>query len=217
MNHSAKPVYQVACGDCGQIHRYQPVATGQVATCLRCCAVIYRNRPYMLDTSLALAITGLILFMLTNAFPLLGLRAQGMVQELTLWKAVVAFWGQEYYLLSLLMGLNLLVFPLFELCGLLWVMLTIRFRWHPGLATWLFRWMREMRPWGMLEVFMLGMLVAVVKLGDLATLIVGPAFWSFAFLVLAMAASAVNLDPFTIWQQLRQCGCGSANRGQDGD
>lgn len=157
----------------------------------------------MLETALALTLTGLILFALTNAFPLLGLKAQGMVQEITLWKATITFWNQDFQLLSMLLLLNLIVFPLFELLTLLWVMLTIRFDFSTRLARYLYRWMQQLKPWGMLEVFMLGVLVAVVKLGDLAVLVIGPAFWSFAALIVCMAAATAVLDPFVIWNSLK--------------
>lgn len=98
--------------------------------------------------------------------------------------------------------LNIIVFPLLELFSLLVVLLTIRFAWKPRVAIVLYRWMRELKPWGMLEVFMLGILVSVVKLGSMATLIIGPAFWSFVGLVVVMAAATATLDPFTIWQRL---------------
>lgn len=197
---------QIACQECGQLHRYRPVAPGKTATCSRCNAVLYRNRPHMLDAVLALTLAGLILFVLTNLFPLLGLRAQGAEQELHLFGASVAFWDQEYRLVAGLIILNIIVFPLFELLSILVVLLTIRYRWEPQLAIFLFRWMREFKPWGMLEVFMLGVLVAVVKLGDLATLIVGTAFWSFAGLVLTMTAATAMLDPFVVWRELGK-GC----------
>lgn len=197
--------YKFACIHCGQLHYYQTLAEGEEACCSRCFSVLYRQRKTMLDTSLALIFTGLILFVMTNAFPLLGLRAQGITQELTIWKATSAFWEQGYYWLSVLLTLNLIIFPLFELLGLLWVLLTIRLAWPPYGAIQVFRWLSELKPWGMLEVFMLGLLVAIVKLGDIAVLVVGPAFWSFIFLVLTMAASTANLDQFTLWQRLKSC------------
>lgn len=171
--------------------------------CLRCGGTLYQNRPQMLDTALALTLAGLILYALTNAFPLLGLKAQGMIQEITLWKATITFWRQDFQLLSLLLSLNLIVFPLFELFTLLWVLLTIRFNFPTPLARYLYRWMQQLKPWGMLEVFMLGVLVAVVKLGDLAVLVIGPAFWSFAALIICMAAATAVLDPFVIWNSLK--------------
>ncbi|MCB1637606.1 MAG: paraquat-inducible protein A [Thiothrix sp.] len=195
----------VACDECGRLHHYRPLQEGQTAVCQRCGAVLYRQRRNMLEMMLALTLTGLTLYLLTNAFPLLGLRAQGMQQELTLWGACVAFWKQEYYLLSLLMSLNLVIMPLLELCSMLWIALTIRFCWPPALALTLYRWIRVLKPWAMLEVFMLGVLVAVVKLGDLAFLIVGPAFWSFSFLIVVMAAAAAVPDPHTVWTRLEAC------------
>ncbi|WGZ92578.1 MAG: paraquat-inducible protein A [Candidatus Thiothrix putei] len=196
---SAEPI---ACHDCGQLHRYSPLAPGKTANCTRCGAVLYRNRPDMLDSVLALTLAGLVLFVLTNVFPLLGLRAQGAEQELHLLGASLAFWDQGYPLLAGLIILNIIIFPLFELLTVLVVVLTIRYRWRSSTAIFLFRWMSEFKPWGMLEVFMLGVLVAVVKLGDLATLIVGTAFWSFAGLILTMAAATALLDPFSVWRAL---------------
>lgn len=198
-------IEQFACTHCGQLHHYQAIDNGEEACCARCFSVLYRQRKNMQSASLALIFTGLILFIMTNAFPLIGLRAQGITQELTIWKATTAFWAQDYYWLSALLALNLIIFPLFELLGLLWVLLTIRFTWQPYWAIQIFRWLSEVKPWGMLEVFMLGLLVAVVKLGDIAVLVIGPAFWSFIFLVLSMAALSANLDRFTIWRALRAC------------
>lgn len=196
------PIEYVACMGCGLLHRYRPLAPGKTAVCQRCDAVLYRNRPHMLDTVLALTVAGLILFFITNFFPLLALRAQGAEQELHLLGASLAFWEQGYWVVAGLLVLNLGVFPLLELLTLLVITLTIRWRWYPQLAITLFRWMREFKPWGMLEVFMLGVLVSVVKLGDMATLILGAAFWSFAALVMVMAAATALLDPFTVWREL---------------
>ncbi|QQZ27412.1 paraquat-inducible protein A [Thiothrix subterranea] len=197
-------VESIACQECGQLHRYHAIAPGKTANCSRCGAVLYRNRPGMLDSVLALTLAGLTLFVLTNVFPLLGLRAQGAEQELHLLGASLAFWDQGYPVVAGLIVLNIIVFPVFELLTLLMVVLTIRYRWKPSMAIFLFRWMREFKPWGMLEVFMLGVLVAVVKLGDLATLIVGAAFWSFAGLILTMTAATALLDPFSVWRALEK-------------
>lgn len=197
--------YPLACTHCGQPYHYQAIANGEEARCSRCFSVLYRQRKSMLKASLALIITGLILFVITNAFPLIALRAQGITQELTIWRATAAFWEQGYYWLSALLAFNLIIFPLFELLGLLWILLTIRFAWQSQFSIQVFRWLSEVKPWGMLEVFMLGLLVAVVKLGDIAVLVIGPAFWAFIFLVLSMAASSANLDSQTIWQALKPC------------
>ena len=193
---------QIACAECGQLHQFQSVSVGKTACCVRCGAVLYRQRSHMEEISLALTISGLLLYILSNIFPLLGLRAQNVEYELHLLGASLAFWEQDYQIIAILVVLNIIVFPLLELFALLVVLLTIRFAWKPRVAIVLYRWMRELKPWGMLEVFMLGVLVSVVKLGSMATLIIGPAFWSFVGLVVVMAAATATLDPFTIWQRL---------------
>ena len=193
---------QIACTECGKLHQYQSISVGKTACCVRCGAVLYRQRSRMEEISLALTISGLLLYILSNIFPLLGLRAQNVEYELHLLGASLAFWEQDYQIIAVLVVLNIIVFPLLELFSLLVVLLTIRFAWKPRVAIVLYRWMRELKPWGMLEVFMLGILVSVVKLGSMATLIIGPAFWSFVGLVVVMAAATATLDPFTIWQRL---------------
>jgi len=195
----------IACDECGQLHRFRTPSPREVALCSRCSGVLYRYRRNMVPTVLALVLTGLILFFLSNFFPLLGLRAQGMTQEISLLQASLTFWQQDYSILALLILLNIIVLPLFELVSLLWIMLTIRFRWQPTIAIVLFRWIREVKPWGMLEVFMLGTLVAVVKLGDLALLVIGSAFWSFSLLIVVMTTATVILDPFFVWRELEAC------------
>ncbi len=194
----------IACAQCGQLHRYAPIAVGKAAQCVRCNSVLYRNRPHMVETALALTLAGLVLFIPTNFLPLLSLKSQNVEQQIHLVGASLAFWQQEYYALAVLIVINIMLLPLFEMIALLVVMLTVRYHWQSTLAIFLFRWLRELKPWGMLEVFMLGVLVAVVKLGDLATLIIDAAFWSFAGLVVTMAAATATLDPFSIWQQLQQ-------------
>ena len=192
----------IACGECGQLHRYQQIAPYRTANCTRCNGVLYRNRPHMLESTLALSVAGLILFIMANAFPLLSLKAQGIVQELTIWKASMVFWSQDYYVLAVLLLGNLIIFPVFELLTLFWVFLSIRLHRPNRLAIFLFRMLYKTKPWAMLEVFMLGTLVAMVKLGDLATMVIGPSFWAFAFLILSMAAATVVIDPFRVWAAL---------------
>ncbi|WML91868.1 paraquat-inducible protein A [Thiothrix lacustris] len=192
----------IACPECGQLHHYRPIAPGQTAFCTFCGETLYRNRTHMIDAVMALTLAGLILFVMTNLFPLLGLRAQGQEQEMHLFGASMTFWNQEYRILAVLIVLNIIVFPLFELLALLVVTLTIRNHWESSFAIFLYRWMREIKPWGMLEIFMLGVLVAVVKLGDVATLIIGTSLWSFAGLIVTMTAASSILDPFTVWREL---------------
>lgn len=191
-----------ACLHCGQPFRHRALTPGQTAACGRCGATLYRSLPGMIHRALALTLAGLVLFGLANAFPLLALRIKGVQLEITLLDACLTFWRGGYIVLSALLCVTLVLVPLLQLAGLSAVLLSARLGLAGRQAARLYRWVLISRPWGMLEVFLLGLLVALVKLGDLATLVVGPAFWSLCGLIAALAALQVSVDPFTLWQRL---------------
>ena len=60
----------------------------------------------------------------------------------------------------------------------------------------------RLRPWAMAEVFLIGVVVALVKIGGMATVTLGPAFWAMAGLVLLVVYEASSLDEWSIWQLL---------------
>ena len=195
-----------ACLGCGQPYHHRPLEPGDAAACARCGEVLYVHRPGMIGAALALVLTGLVLFGLSNAFPLLGLRVKGAYLEISLLDACLAYWHEGYLALAGLLCLTLMVVPLFELAAMAVVLLSVRLGRGGRPASLLFRWVHTVRAWSMLEVFMLGLLVALVKLGDLATIMVGPAFWSICGLILVLAALKVTVDPFTIWTRLSTAG-----------
>ena len=191
----------LACQDCDLLQQAPPVRPGLRVRCRRCGALLYRQVPNGLERSLALAVTGVILFVLANAFPLLGLRAQGLVLEGTLLSSAGALWQADRPLLAALVLLTTFVFPLLDLAGTLYLLLPLRHGVRPpGLGP-LYRFLRSARPWGMLEVFLLSILVAVVKLGELATVIPGPALYAFVALIFTLAALSASLDPYSVWQR----------------
>ena len=192
----------IACPDCGQLHHYQTLDKGKEAICQRCGTILYHTRDQNQDTVLAITVAALVLYVFSNILPLLGLRFQGNEIEMHLAGASAAFWQQGYPIIAVLIVLNIIIFPLFELSAILIVLLIIRFNWPKNLAIRIYRWMRELKPWGMLEVFMLSLLVAIVKLGDMASPILGGAFWSFIGLIILMAAANSLLDPMWVWQAL---------------
>ncbi len=201
--HATTPSrHLLACPDCDLLQRAAPPRPGQRLRCRRCGAVLYRQVPHAVERGLALVVTGVILFALANAFPLLSLQAQGQVSEGTLLSATAALFAADRPLLAGLVLLTTFVFPLLDLAGHLYLLLPLRHgRRPPGLAP-LLAFLRSARPWGMLEVFLLSILVAVVKLGELATVIPGPALYAFVALIATLAALSATLDPDTVWHPL---------------
>lgn len=194
----------IACSECGVVHQFQSIPTKTHAVCQRCGTILYRNHPHWQTHSRALWLTAVILLIISHSFPLFVMRAQGMTQELTIIRAVTAFWQSDLYLISILLALNLLILPAMELVIVGWILFTLQLKWRAQPALNLFRYLREFKPWGMLEVFMLGTIVAIVKLGDLASLVMGIAFVSLSGLIIVLAALNTAFEPFWVWRTLGQ-------------
>ncbi len=195
-----------ACPDCDLLQKLPQLATGQAAHCPRCNRSLLKPRADSLNRSLAFALTGIILFILANWFPLLSLKALGINQESTLFSASVTLFNEDRPLLAIVVFLTTILFPLLSLTGMVVVLLSVKLdRVSRRYTAPLFRFLMSTDAWGMLEVFMLAILVAVVKLGDLAEIVMGPSMYAFASLVIIMTLMSLSLDPEDVWKRLRNC------------
>lgn len=185
------------------MHRIQPLPKGGVAKCIRCGAVLYRDKPNSLDRTLALTLAALILFITANIYPFLALELEGREQVTLLFTGVHDLYKSGMWELSFLVLLTSIVIPLLHILGMLYVLLPLKFNRIPWKLALIFRIVRELRPWGMMEVYMLGVLVSLVKLSDMATIVPGIALYSFALLILLMAGSLASLDPRIVWNRLK--------------
>lgn len=192
----------IACHACDMLHRREQLSTTSVATCSRCRTVLYRSRKNSLDRTLAMAICGLILFVIANAYPFLTLNIEGKMQETTLISGVVELNNEGKPALALLVLLTAIAFPLVELAGLTYLLLPLRYGRLPLWAGTVFRAVRAMQPWGMTEVFLLGILVSIAKLADMASIIPGIALYAFLILIFVVAAAAAALNPDIIWEKM---------------
>jgi len=193
----------IACHECDMLHRIHTLPKGGVAKCIRCGAVLYRDKPNSLDRTLALTLAALILFVTANIYPFLELRLEGREQETLLFTGVRDLYEFGMWELSFLVLLTSIIIPLIHILGMLYVLLPLRFNHLPWKLALIFRIVQGLRPWGMMEVYMLGVLVSLVKLSDMATIVPGIALYSFALLILLMAGSAASLDPRVVWNRLK--------------
>lgn len=203
---SATATELVACHDCDLLTRIPQPLTRGVAKCPRCGATLLRGRSKSVDHALALVVSGFLLFALANLLPFLSLRSGGQTQETSLISGALAFWHDEDYLLGTLVLLTTFLFPLLDLLGTLHLLLGVHFGYQPWRGAAIYRFLRSAQPWGMMEIFMLGVLVAVVKLGEIATVIPGVALYSFAALILVTATLNFVIEPHSIWKHLEQTG-----------
>lgn len=189
------------CHECDALHEVIELGHGQRAQCGRCGSELYRHVEHSIDKVMVFSLSALMLFILANSFVFLSLKIGDHSQANLLVSATIELMRQGFPELSLLVFFTSLLFPLLVIVGLLYCVVSIRFIPLPAVSR-VFRFTRKLFPWTLVGVFMLGVMVAVVKLMDLATVIPGPGLFFLAGLLLMLVASLASLDERLIWQHV---------------
>jgi paraquat-inducible protein A len=189
----------IVCEGCDAVYRRMPLRVREVSRCPRCGTELDRHPGAQQQRILPLTVAGLIMFGIANLFPIVEIELRGLRSQTTLSGAVVALAGEGMSPVALLVLATTILFPLLQLLILLWLLVPLRRRRRVAGFAWLVRAMQSLRPWGMIEVFLLGVLVALVKLSSMATVLPGPAL--YAFMVLTVLLTAVlAFDPRGFWE-----------------
>jgi paraquat-inducible protein A len=192
----------IACHECDLLQRERPLPVNGVLRCCRCHAALYRSQTGGLDRSLAYALAALALFALANAFPIVGLSVNGDLVETTLFGSVYVLYRDGMWPLAVLIFVTTLLMPMLQAAGIVWLLLPLRLGRRPYRAEFVFRLLHVAQSWGMTEVLILGLLVALVKLAHIASVVPDTALWSFGALMLLLAAAAAAFDPRDLWARL---------------
>jgi paraquat-inducible protein A len=179
------------------------MSAGVVAECPRCRAILRRTQRHSLDRTIAWLTAGLILYAVAVSFPFLSMRAKGISNETAMTSGIIALFNQGMDWMGLVVLLTCIIFPLFTMAGLLYVLVPIRLGRRLPLAAPLFAFTQRLRHWGMMEVYLLAILVSMVKLAKMAHIIAGPSLFSFVTLIFVLAAASVSLDSHLIWDYLQ--------------
>jgi paraquat-inducible protein A len=191
----------IVCHACDLVHRRDAIMDKARVRCVRCRAELYRTNSASIDTAIALAVTASVLLLLSNVYPLVALQLNGSIRATTLVGAAIGLYNQGYAPVAALVLVTTLLVPLFQISGMLYVLIPLRAnRRAPGQNE-LFRALTHLRPWAMSEVFMLGALVALVKLAALAEVIPGVSLFSYGALMLTLSAltSVTPTEQFWRW------------------
>ncbi|AXQ29586.1 paraquat-inducible protein A [Solimonas sp. K1W22B-7] len=188
----------VVCEQCDAVHARRELQPGEVADCVRCGHQLYRHHRFDVEMLLALTLTTAIAFLLANVYPIIALDAQGAYNAATIWGAVIATWESGVAPVAFIAALLVFFFPLAQILLFAYVLLGLHGGRRPGEFRQAMHALSLMQPWSMAEVFMLGILVAIVKLQGVMTVIPGIGLWSFAVLTLLLAA-LTSYDLQDLW------------------
>jgi paraquat-inducible protein A len=188
----------VVCEGCDAVYRKAELHAREVARCSRCGTELARHTGEQHRRILPLTVASMVLFIIANLFPIVEIELQGRRSQTTLFGAVLALQAEGMSLVALLVLATTLLFPFLQLCILLYLLVPLKHLRRPGFSL-LVRAMQSLRPWGMIEVFLLGVMVAIVKLTSLATVLPGPALWAFVGLTVLLT-SVLSFDPRAFWE-----------------
>jgi paraquat-inducible protein A len=200
----------ISCEHCGAVYRRRELGPGEQAACGRCGTVLWRYSGLTVSGWLAVALAALIVFGIANAFPVAIMRVQGMTQAASLPDAILVTWRQGHEIVAVMTGLAGFVLPLLQLLLLLWLLYPLSMGIRPPGFSGVTRILRLLQPWCMVPVFVLGVLVAVVKLAGMASVSPGVGLGGFAVLTVLLTMLG-RLSSHSVWHYAEQAGAVQAH------
>jgi len=199
----------VACAHCDLLQRLPELGPGASARCPRCNKELWRRREDSLNRTLALTLGAAVLYVVANSVPMLGLTIVGRAASTTVIGGAEHLWSNGQQLVGVLVLLTAVIAPALQI-GLLLAIVLGALRKHPP------RWVGTLlrhhpttRTWSMIEVMMLGVLVALVKIADYATVIPGMALFVLWVLVFLLAGMQASFDSREVWERIQWAEAGA--------
>jgi len=190
----------IACDQCDLVQQEVEISRHTDAHCIRCNAVLYRGSRTRLDVMIALTIASGLMYVVSNLFPIAALAAQGIYNSTTLIGTVLALYDQGRPLIAALVLMTTILVPGLELAVLLYMLIPLRLGRIPAGLPAAFRFLLAAHPWSMMEVYMLGILVTLIKLADLASIVPGISLWAFVGLIVLFSALSAAFSVRDFWR-----------------
>lgn len=193
----------ISCNTCGLVQRVPELQPGTVAECCRCGSIVGKHKAGGLRRTAAFSLAALILYVPANIYPVLRMNLYGAYSESTVWDGCVSLFQHGQWLVAVIVFLASILIPLFKLLGLFYLVATTRLGSSRPRAerAWIHKTIDVIGPWAMLDVFLLAVLVALVKLEQLATILPGRGLLAFTAMVVLTILASASFDPKRIWAQ----------------
>jgi paraquat-inducible protein A len=200
---SQLPQNLVACPECDMLQSIPVLPPGGAARCQRCGHTLAVDKPDSLERTLSLTVAAAIVFLVANFSPLMGLSAVGRHASTTILGGAQEMWLQGNEITAVLVAFCTVIAPAIHIGFMLTVLLVVRRPPAPSWVGMLLRWLEWQYPWAMIEVMMLGILVALIKIAELASVIAGIGMYGVGILMILFAAMKVSFDPREVWTRIR--------------
>jgi len=200
-----REIQETACLECDLVIEVEVLETGQRARCPRCGFLLTGQDGEAMNRGLAFALAAAALLVMANSFPFLELHSSGFEKVMTIPQAGLELYeGGRTVLAGMVLGPIVFV-PALMLVAMIALLVQLR---RGVRAAWLVptgRLLFALNPWSMVEVFIIGVLVSLVKIGAMATVVIGTSFWAYIAFVLCFIVAVGSLDRFRIWREIEAC------------
>ena len=190
------------CHDCGQMQILPPLPQGVRAVCLRCEAVLRHTRRDPLLLPLALNFSALILFSLGATLTIMSVSTAGQQRLAGLVTGPAELEQYGLWEISLVVLITTVAAPLARILCMLTVLVGLRLPHPPALLRSIYAWVAHIRPWSMVEIYLLGLFVAYVRLSGMAIVDLGPAIFALGGLMVVMVLADYTLDEQAVWEAM---------------
>lgn len=193
----AKP--QIACYDCDKLMNVPEMKVNQSLICPGCHSKQFTKYKNPLDYSISFALSAMFMLFLANSFPFLSFESQGQLRTITLIQASQEMLEQGFVLLAVLVYAFVILLPTMYLFSLLVLIIPVKLERKLIMPISIGRILGHFLPWIMVEVFIVGVLVALIKVIELADIIIGVSFWAYVGFVVFFTLTANIASRHQIW------------------
>ena len=190
------------CPGCGLFQTVPALAPGVTAQCVRCPTVLRRTSGHSFDHIIALTLTAFVLLVVMCSTNLMSVETSGIRRQADLFSGPAELVRQNMGELAVVIVFVTVLAPLIRLVGMLYVLIRLHEAVPPRHLRTVFAWAERLRPWSMLEVFVFGVFVAYVKLGDLVTIGLAAGVYALLALTFVLIWMDSALDREAVWERL---------------
>lgn len=190
----------VVCHDCDLLIDRPEIEPMQRARCPRCGYAIAERGFDNLNAMIAAAATGAVLLLVSLATSFIGFSARGQERQASLFSSINALWDTGYPIIAFLAFVFVVLMPTFYLLSVLNITLNFKFGTRAFFTVNMLNGIFFIRPWAMAEVFLIGALVSLIKISNLADVTLGVGFWSFMLFCIAFPALIAMTDRHQLWE-----------------
>ena len=194
----------IICKKCHTLHERVPLLGKKKALCSQCNVILYQNHPNIINKTIAMVITAAISLFLAFYFTIISINIQGLEKELNLYALFLVLLEHHQYIVGIIFIFLIFIFPITIITSMLILLILIKRKKNPYLVKRLLILLAHIRPWSMVDIFFISLLVAMVKLFDYASIELGVAFIAFVFTLILDIIITKNISFDALWKQYQE-------------